>query len=102
MRLNKGISFLDLQKNRDLSDEASLIVLSNALATNKTLKTIDFTGLNIRKPYLREHLEKNLQKNITLKQVIGKIPNGIINHELDLNAIIENEILPLYTPQVKL
>ena len=42
---NKGIKFLDISKNKDLSDEASLITLAEALVHNKTLRTIDMTGL---------------------------------------------------------
>lgn len=50
---NNGITFLDISKNKDLSDEASLIALSESLMSNKTLKTIDFTGLQVRKPFLK-------------------------------------------------
>ena len=99
---NKGIKFLDISKNKDLSDEASLITLAETLVHNSTLRTIDLTGLQVRKPYLKQHLDLALQKNITLQKVIGKIPPGIINHELDLNVIIEQEILPCYQRKVKL
>ena len=50
---NCGIKFLDISKNKDLSDEASLITLADALVMNKTLRKIDVTGLQIRKPYLK-------------------------------------------------
>lgn len=33
--------------------------------------------------------------------VIGKIPQGIINTELDQNVAIMNEILPLYQKEYK-
>ena len=85
-----------MSKNKDLSDEASLITLAEALVHNETLLTIDLSGISIRKPYLNIHLNVALKKNITLQRVLGKIPPGIINHELELNAIIENEILPCY------
>ena len=42
-----------------------------------------------------------MTKNITLQQVIGKIPSGIINGELELNKIIEAEILPLAQSVIK-
>ena len=51
---------------------------------------------------MKQHLDVALKKNITLQNVIGKIPSGIIDHELELNKIIETEILPLYTAQVNL
>ena len=63
---NSGITFLDISKNKDLSDEASLVVLAESLVTNKTLKTIDFSGLQVRKPYLKQHFDTALKKNITL------------------------------------
>jgi len=43
-----------------------------------------------------------LKKNITLQTVIGKIPSGIISGELELNKIIVEEILPLYSAKVNL
>ena len=85
-----------MSKNKDLSDEASLITLAETLVHNETLLTIDLSGISIRKPYLNQHLNLALKKNITLQRVLGKIPPGIINHELELNAIIESEILPCY------
>ena len=74
MGFNQGITFLDISKNKDLGDEASLIALAESLTTNKTLKTIDFTGLQVRKPYLKQHFDVALKKNITLQKVLGKIP----------------------------
>lgn len=63
---NEGLRFLDIAKNRDVTDEGSLVVLADALTYNKHLKTIDLTGLNIRKPFLKMHFEQALKRNITL------------------------------------
>lgn len=79
---NNGLKFLDIAKNKDLSDEASLIVLAEALEKNRCLKTLDLSSLKIRKPFLKQHLEPALKKNITLQKIIGKIPPNIIEHEL--------------------
>lgn len=53
MSQNEGLIFLDIAKNKDVTDEGSLITLVDALSNNKHLKTIDLTGLNVRKPFLK-------------------------------------------------
>ena len=66
---NKGLKFLDIAKNKDISDESSLITLADALTVNRSLQTLDVSGLKIRKPFLKLHLEQALKKNITLRCV---------------------------------
>jgi hypothetical protein len=56
----------------------------------------------VRKPFLKQHFEPALKKNITLQRVIGKIPPGIIDHELEVNMIIEKSIMPLYQPNTRI
>jgi len=63
---NKGLKFLDIAKNKDLNDESSLITLAEALIKNRSLQTLDLSSLKIRKPYLKQHFEPALRKNITL------------------------------------
>ena len=63
---NKGLVFLDIAKNKDLTDEGSLITLTKSLLENKHLKTVDLTGINVRKPFLKMHFDAALKKNITL------------------------------------
>ena len=67
MGSNSGISFLDISKNKDISDEGSLTTLVEALVTNETLRILDLSGLQIRKPFLKIHFDVALQKNITLQ-----------------------------------
>ena len=50
---NDGIDFLDIAKNKEVTDEGSLITLCEALTINKRLKTLDLTGLSVRKPFLK-------------------------------------------------
>ena len=99
---NKGLKFLDIAKNKDLSDEASLITLVEALEKNRALRTLDLSSLKIRKPFLKMHFEPALKKNITLQKVIGKIPPGIISHELETNLVIEKQITDKYSPIAKI
>ena len=96
LAFNDGIIFLDIAKNKEVTDEGSLVTFCEALVENKRLKTIDLTGLSIRKPFLKQNFDQALKRNITLQEVIGKIPNNIINNELEQNILIENEIMPLY------
>ena len=100
LAFNEGLTFLDIAKNKEVTDEGSLLVLCDALTQNKKLKTIDVTGLTLRKPFLKQNFDQALKRNITLQEVIGKIPANIIQAELDLNIMIEKEIMPLYQPQV--
>jgi Ran GTPase-activating protein (RanGAP) involved in mRNA processing and transport len=99
---NVGIRFLDISKNKDITDEGSLIALAESLVKNKTLKTLDLSGLKIRKPFLKLHLEPALHRNIIMQQAIGKLPPNIIDHELETNIVIEKEIISLYSPIAKI
>lgn len=67
MGRNEGLEFLDIAKNKDVTDEDSLITLANSLVTNKSLKTLDLSSLQIRKPFLKQHFDRALKKNITLQ-----------------------------------
>lgn len=73
-------------------------MLVDALTVNKHLRVIDLTGLTVRKPFLKQHLDQALKRNITLQVVNGKIPPHLVQAELDQNIIIEKELLPRYTP----
>ena len=48
-----NLTYLDISKNKDLSDEGSLIILAQQLTHNKHLQTLDLSGLRIRKPFLK-------------------------------------------------
>ena len=93
---NNTIKMLDLSKNKDLSDEGSLITLVQSIAFNSSLQSIDLSGIRIRKPFLKTYFEPALKTNITLKYVIGKLTPDIIDEDLLTNITIENEILPNY------
>ena len=54
---NKGITFLDISKNKDITDEGSLVTLVESLVYNETLRTLDLSGLQIRKPFLKTHFD---------------------------------------------
>jgi len=101
LALNEGLIFLDIAKNKEITDEGSLLVLCDALILNKKLQSIDLTGLNIRKPFLKQNFDQALKRNITLQEVFGKIPPNIIQSELDTNIVIEKEVLPLYSARVR-
>ena len=75
---NKGISSLNLSKNKDISDEYGLRELANALCHNSCLAVIDLNGIKVRKPCVVSYFKPALQQNITLKRLEGKIPPGII------------------------
>ena len=60
------------------------------------MKSIDLTGIYIRKPFCKQFLDPALMKNITLQKVEGKFPANIIDGELELNKQIEKEIVQLY------
>ena len=74
---------LDIAKNKDITDDHSLVTFCDSLILNKKLKTIDLTGLLIRKPFLKEKFVPALKCNITLQVVIGKMPHNIIESELE-------------------
>lgn len=95
---NEGIVLLDIAKNKEVTDEGSLLVLCESLTVNKKLQSIDLTGITVRKPFLKQYFDQALKRNITLQQVIGKIPANIIQPELEQNIMIEKEIMPLYEP----
>ena len=50
---NEGLLFLDIAKNKEITDEGSLLTLADALTVNKKLRTIDLSGLVVRKPFLK-------------------------------------------------
>ncbi len=85
-----SLTYLDISKNKDLDDEGSLVFLVKAIAQNKSLTTLDLSGLRIRKPFLKNHFEPLLKSNCTLKYVLGKIPPDLIDLELKINILIEN------------
>jgi Ran GTPase-activating protein (RanGAP) involved in mRNA processing and transport len=95
------LSYLDISKNRDLSDEGSLIILAQQLAHNKYLQTLDLSGLRIRKPFLKQFFEPSLKKNCTLKYVVGNITPDIIDQDLRVNIQIENEVEPNFSVKPK-
>jgi hypothetical protein len=94
---NNGLKFLDVSKNKDLSDEGSLVALAKSLSKNKMLRTLDLSGIRLRKPYLKSHLESALKTNIALIEVLGKISAGSsLERELGINSMIENKIVPCF------
>jgi hypothetical protein len=52
LALNKGIKYLDISKNKDLSDEVSLVDLADCIAVNTTLRSLDLSGIRLRKPFV--------------------------------------------------
>ena len=54
---NMGLEYLDVSKNKDISDEGSLITLAESLSKNRSLRTLDLSGIRLRKPFLKSHLE---------------------------------------------
>ena len=56
MAKNKGIEILDISRNRDITDEGSLIALATSLRNNQCLKTLTLTGLSVRKTFCKDHL----------------------------------------------
>jgi hypothetical protein len=99
---NRGLEFLDVSKNKDISDEGSLITLAESLSKNRSLRTLDLSGIRLRKPFLKSHLELALQSNITLIDVIGKIPPGTIEGDLGINIKIRDQIYPCYQEEPKI
>ena len=53
MAFNEGIEFLDIAKNKDITDEISLVALCESLTINKKLQTLDLSGITVRKPFLK-------------------------------------------------
>ena len=53
MAFNEGLTFLDIAKNKDVTEDGSLSTLCDALTENKMLRTLDLTGYTIRKPFLK-------------------------------------------------
>ena len=54
MAENTGLKFLDIAKNKDVTDEGSLITLVDSLSVNERLRTLDLSGLTVRKPFLKQ------------------------------------------------
>jgi hypothetical protein len=46
---------------------------------------LDLSGVRVRKPFLKLHVEPSLKKNITLKYVLGKLTPDIIDEQLLIN-----------------
>ena len=96
---NRGLAFLDIAKNKDVTDDGSLVTLCDSLTKNEKLRTLDLTGVQIRKPFLKQVFDPALRRNITLQEVVGKISHNVIQPELDQNVTIEKEVLPLFQPR---
>ena len=60
------------------------------------LRTLDLIGIRLRKPFLNNYLARALQTNISLIEVIGKIPPGTLAPELSVNVMIRQHIEPCY------
>ena len=71
---NSGIKYLDISKCKDVTDEGALVTLADSISKNRCLETLNISLLRVRKPYLKSHMDAGLQKNITLTQIIGKLP----------------------------
>ena len=82
IRENNTLQLLDISRNKELLDEGSLVTLVQSLAINKSIQTIDISGVRVRKPFLKSHFCAALKSNITLKYVIGKFTPEIIDDEL--------------------
>ena len=89
--------YLDISKNRDLSDEGSLVVLAQQLEFNRSIQTLDLNGLRVRKPFLKQYLEPSLKKNCTLQYVVGNLTPDIIDLDLRVNIQIEDEVEPNFS-----
>jgi Ran GTPase-activating protein (RanGAP) involved in mRNA processing and transport len=96
-----NLTYLDISKNKDLSDENSLTIFAQQLAFNRFLQTLDLSGLRIRKPFLKQYFEPSMKKNCTLKFVVGNITPDIIDLDLRVNIQIENEVEPNFYTQPK-
>ena len=90
------LTFLDISKSKELSDDGSLLTLAQQLQFNSHLQTLDLTAVKVRKPFLKNHLEPSLQKNITLKYVLGKLTPDIIDEQLSINIQIRTDVEPNY------
>jgi Ran GTPase-activating protein (RanGAP) involved in mRNA processing and transport len=99
---NQGIEFLDISKNKDISDEGGLVTLAESIAKNRCLRTLDLSGIKLRKPYLKSHLEVALKSNITLIDVIGKISPDTLDGELGTNVKIRDKIYPCFEEKPKI
>ena len=53
---NNGIEILDISRNRDITDEGSLLTLAKSLRKNQSLKTLTLGGLTLRKTFCKDHL----------------------------------------------
>lgn len=101
LRHNQTLQLLDISRNKDLSDEGSLVTLVQSIAFNRSIQTLDLSGLRIRKPFLKSHFEPALKSNITLQYVNGKFQQEVIEEQLQTNITIENEILPNFAKKAK-
>lgn len=95
---NANLVFLDISKNKELSDEGSLVVLAQKLKYNTHLQTLDLSQVRVRKPFFKLHMEPSLQFNIFLKYVISQPAPEPIEEHLLTNIIIQQEVLPRFHP----
>jgi hypothetical protein len=96
-----SLTLLDISKSKELNDEGSLITLAKQLANNTMLQTLDLTSVRVRKPFLKMFLEPSLQKNITLKYVLGKLTPDIIDEQLNINIQIKTDVEPNFQEKPK-
>ena len=47
---NKGLESLNIQRNKDVTDDVGLKELAQSLAYNSSLAVIDLSGIKVRKP----------------------------------------------------
>ena len=76
--------------------------MCQSIGKNRSLKTLNLTGIRLRKAFLKHCLEKALETNITLGEVIGNIPAEILSGELGTNTIIREEIQLCYEKRPKI
>lgn len=98
---NTCLTLLDISRNKEINDEGSLVTLVQSIAFNKSIQTLDLTGIRIRKPFLKSHFEPALISNITLKFVNGKMQAEIVQGMLNTNIVIETKVVPNYLPKAK-
>jgi Ran GTPase-activating protein (RanGAP) involved in mRNA processing and transport len=97
LSLNKGISDLNLAGTLNLTEDGSLVTLASALANKENIRTIDLTGIPLKKRFFKDHLEPAIKRNKTLTKVIScKNPDGgNLEELLEANMIINELIQPL-------
>ena len=71
------LTYLDISNN-SITDEYSLKTLARSIGRNRHLETLNLDGIVLRKPFLKSYLETGLQTNITMSEIMGKIPPDTI------------------------